>query len=256
MALINCKECNAQVSDKAKTCPKCGASVVITETVKCFECKTELEKGTKVCSNCGAEQEAKQENKEEPSKLQGTSVRVFNKQPMGKSKKIMWALISGVALILVLIAIIIALAIKNQNKRQVSPPSGRENSQSNTGNRYSAPEPPREKTIEELREMVLDKERQNPLKYLSAEIKLKVKTPLFGKYEWESNVTISNSATMATFKDIVYEVQFLTKTNALLGKSPDTLFDYVPPKGSRSKRILIVLPKGTTNYAVKIISCK
>ncbi|WP_052594101.1 zinc ribbon domain-containing protein [Aureispira sp. CCB-QB1] len=27
MALINCKECNAEVSDKAKTCPKCGTTL-------------------------------------------------------------------------------------------------------------------------------------------------------------------------------------------------------------------------------------
>lgn len=27
MALINCPECNAEVSDKAPTCPRCGAPV-------------------------------------------------------------------------------------------------------------------------------------------------------------------------------------------------------------------------------------
>lgn len=27
MALINCKECNAEVSDKANSCPKCGAKL-------------------------------------------------------------------------------------------------------------------------------------------------------------------------------------------------------------------------------------
>jgi len=27
MALINCKECNTEISTKAKTCPKCGAEV-------------------------------------------------------------------------------------------------------------------------------------------------------------------------------------------------------------------------------------
>lgn len=28
MALINCKECGTEISNKAKTCPKCGAKVV------------------------------------------------------------------------------------------------------------------------------------------------------------------------------------------------------------------------------------
>lgn len=65
MALINCTECKAQISDKAKKCPKCGMPIEIKETFKCFECGTELEKGTKDCSNCGAEQEVKQEVKKE-----------------------------------------------------------------------------------------------------------------------------------------------------------------------------------------------
>ena len=56
MALINCIECNAMISDKAKACPKCGVPLIIKETFKYFECATDLEKGTKVCSNCGAEQ--------------------------------------------------------------------------------------------------------------------------------------------------------------------------------------------------------
>jgi ribosomal protein L40E len=30
MALIECHECGAQVSDHARTCPKCGAPVIVT----------------------------------------------------------------------------------------------------------------------------------------------------------------------------------------------------------------------------------
>lgn len=32
MALIRCEECGHEVSDKAQTCPKCGAQIVISET--------------------------------------------------------------------------------------------------------------------------------------------------------------------------------------------------------------------------------
>lgn len=30
MALISCKECNTEISDKAAVCPKCGAPVEVT----------------------------------------------------------------------------------------------------------------------------------------------------------------------------------------------------------------------------------
>lgn len=66
MALITCKECSAQISDKANACVKCGAPVVKKEMFQCFECEADLEKGTKTCLNCGAEQDANPKNKKQP----------------------------------------------------------------------------------------------------------------------------------------------------------------------------------------------
>ena len=47
MALINCSECNHEVSDKAEACPKCGAPIAggiqiktIQETSKKFKLQT------------------------------------------------------------------------------------------------------------------------------------------------------------------------------------------------------------------------
>jgi len=34
MALIKCYECSGQVSDHARTCPHCGAPVIVALTVK------------------------------------------------------------------------------------------------------------------------------------------------------------------------------------------------------------------------------
>jgi hypothetical protein len=239
MALINCLECNAQISDKAKSCPKCGAPIVIKETIKCFECGTELDKETKVCSNCGAEQEVIQEEnkgiKEEQRKEATTKSVGLPAPPNKKNKGLIWTLISVGILVLI---VVIALAIKNQNKN------------------YSSPEPPREKTPEELRQELFDKERQNPLKYLTATCQLNSKVYLFKETEYKLTVTIYNSSTMATFKDVVFEVQFLTKTDALLGSKSDTLYDIISPKGSKSKTIGVVFPNDATKYAVKIISCK
>ena len=34
MALINCSECNQEVSDKAESCPKCGAPIATAQETK------------------------------------------------------------------------------------------------------------------------------------------------------------------------------------------------------------------------------
>lgn len=54
MALINCEECNAEISDKAKACPKCGNPMEKQEAKvnPCPQCDFELEKGAIACLNC------------------------------------------------------------------------------------------------------------------------------------------------------------------------------------------------------------
>ena len=51
MALIKCKECGHEVSDKALTCPNCGCP--IEKRLVCDECGAELSPIGKVCPNCG-----------------------------------------------------------------------------------------------------------------------------------------------------------------------------------------------------------
>ena len=58
MALITCRECGNQVSDKAATCPHCGAPVVMRTMeepkIICEECGNEIPSGAEICPNCGA----------------------------------------------------------------------------------------------------------------------------------------------------------------------------------------------------------
>jgi ribosomal protein L40E len=247
MALIKCNECNAQVSDKAKNCPKCGAPVIVTETVKCFECGADLEKGTKVCSNCGVDQDLEQNVKEESKKIQATESAIYQSNPKKKSKLLIWYVIGFGTLILILIGV----TVKNQNSTHSTKPSDNVIS----GNSFFS-QPPREKSPTELRQELEDKERQTPLTYLSAESRWDNKVPLFGKVENYLIVTVSNSATMAQFQDIILNIQFLAITDALLGTTPYTWNEYFPPKGSKSVKIKIHPPAGTKKYAVTIISCK
>ncbi len=51
MALIKCEECGAMVSEKATTCPKCGAP--IEQKVTCSECGFLMPAHEKACPNCG-----------------------------------------------------------------------------------------------------------------------------------------------------------------------------------------------------------
>ena len=51
MALIKCKECGRVISDKAITCPNCGAPV--EKRVICEECGTEMLESMRSCPKCG-----------------------------------------------------------------------------------------------------------------------------------------------------------------------------------------------------------
>lgn len=55
MALINCKYCGKQISDKARTCPSCGKSLIEkpTSSFFCQECGKLIPIGNDVCPNCG-----------------------------------------------------------------------------------------------------------------------------------------------------------------------------------------------------------
>lgn len=81
MAMITCKECGKEISDKAAVCPNCGAPVLPEEATKteqqthedlskryrqmsrqtkpCKHCKTEIPINAKVCPNCHKKQGGK-----------------------------------------------------------------------------------------------------------------------------------------------------------------------------------------------------
>ena len=52
MALIKCSECGAEMSDKAKTCPKCKAPNEELK-IECPECGEKIKAESKVCPECG-----------------------------------------------------------------------------------------------------------------------------------------------------------------------------------------------------------
>lgn len=51
MALIKCKECNKDISDKATICVHCGCP--IEKELICIECGNKIDKSDNICKNCG-----------------------------------------------------------------------------------------------------------------------------------------------------------------------------------------------------------
>ena len=100
MAMITCPNCGEQISDKAKSCVHCGASLQPEEKRVCEECGTELEEGMEICPVCGCPVEKSEDASEDvPQQVEVTGVRVTKKM-----KKIV--LIAGAALVLILVAIL------------------------------------------------------------------------------------------------------------------------------------------------------
>lgn len=58
MAIIKCKICGEDVSDKAKICPHCGAILIeepeeVKKPIICEECGAEIPEGLEACPKCG-----------------------------------------------------------------------------------------------------------------------------------------------------------------------------------------------------------
>ena len=94
MAMITCPNCGEQISDKAKSCVHCGASLQPEEKRVCEECGTELEEGMEVCPVCGCPVEKSEDASDDvPQQVEVTGVRMTKRM-----KKIV--LIAGAAIVL------------------------------------------------------------------------------------------------------------------------------------------------------------
>jgi hypothetical protein len=105
----------------------------------------------------------------------------------------------------------------------------------------------------ELRQDLSTKEGRNPKNYLSVDYDLTYKV-LSGQDKITG--TIYNTATMATFKDVVLTVSYSTETNTSLGKENYVIYDYVYPGSSIPFTIKTYSPQGTKKIGVSIKSAK
>ena len=100
MALIECNECGQMISDKAMTCPKCGAPV--EKRVTCDECGTEMLESMRTCPKCGCPNPLYHQNQSEIVE----DVRLYETKPR---KNILQKVLSSLSVILGISAICFAV---------------------------------------------------------------------------------------------------------------------------------------------------
>ncbi|MFZ1370761.1 MAG: hypothetical protein WAR78_10275 [Ferruginibacter sp.] len=68
--------------------------------------------------------------------------------------------------------------------------------------------------------------------------------------------TVSNSATVASYKDIDIELSFYSKTGALLEKDHEMIYETIAPGSSTNFKTKYFAPRGTDSVAMKIVAAK
>lgn len=185
-----------------------------------------------------------------------------------------WYFMGGLVLLLLLI-----IAIFTQNKAQTSSkepfsseqksPVEENNIQINPSTQTKDFEPieKREMSPSELRQQLLEKEKTNPLNYLSingsmSENKVKTKHgTMFRSSEWKVDGYIlegyiTNTATIATFKDITVRISFISSTGSTINNTDFVVYDFVPANDGISYKEKIYPPEGTVTYEVSILRAK
>lgn len=107
-------------------------------------------------------------------------------------------------------------------------------------------------SYQETKMTLEEQERANPMAFLSTDGTYKKN--LLG--EWVLNGTVSNSATVATYKDVVLEVHFYSKTKSLIGTEKHSLYEYFVAGKTKSFKIKTFGYKGTSSIGWDIISAK
>lgn len=68
--------------------------------------------------------------------------------------------------------------------------------------------------------------------------------------------TISNKASVATFKDVDLKLSFYSKTKTLLETDKETIFEILGPGESRDFKTKYFAPKGTDSVALEVLGAK
>ena len=105
---------------------------------------------------------------------------------------------------------------------------------------------------EQTKETLDQTEKKNPKRFLSVEGN--DRKNLIGQLVIKGTVT--NKATVASYKDVDVELSFYSKTGALLEKDHEVIYETIAPGNSTNFKTKYFAPRGTDSVAMKISGAK
>lgn len=113
MAIIKCKTCGEDVSDKAKICPHCGATLIeepeeVKAPIICEECGAEIPEGLETCPKCGCPAPQKEAIVDGPSVPVVQNNSGVRRNISAKTKKI-------IAIALAAVLLVVGFVVISQN---------------------------------------------------------------------------------------------------------------------------------------------
>ena len=108
----------------------------------------------------------------------------------------------------------------------------------------------RQKTAEEIKQELAQKERENPVAYLKASGTHRKN--FIGETVLEGRII--NTATVANFKDIVIEADFLAPSGTSLGTKEFTRYELLGPGYDVTFRFKALAPKQTNSVSIRVVT--
>lgn len=107
-------------------------------------------------------------------------------------------------------------------------------------------------SYEAAKESMEDKEKKNPQNFLT--VSGHDRNNILGQTVVKG--TITNKATVATYKDVDVKLDFYSKTGTLLETDKETVFEVIPPGQSKNFKTKYFAPKGTDSVALSVTAAK
>ncbi len=102
---------------------------------------------------------------------------------------------------------------------------------------------------EKVKETLADKEKNNPVRFLT--VSNKDHKNIIGQTVVKG--TITNSATVCTYKDVELRLSFYSKTATKLDEVVETIYETVAPGKTVKFKTKYFAPKGTDSVAIKVM---
>lgn len=120
-------------------------------------------------------------------------------------------------------------------------------------NNDSAPEKAKEKDkYEQTKATLGETEKKNPANFVL--VSSHDKRNLLGQRVIKG--TLTNTAKVSSFKDVELELNFYSKTGALLEKEHETIYESIAPGATTDFKTKYFAPKGTDSVALKVVGAK